>query len=56
MHIIEGHLQSHNVTYDTARTDLLSLANIGLLLKRKIGKAFVFVVPIDLQQRIELIK
>src|SRR3990167_1616861 len=50
---IESHRQSHNVTYDTARTDLLNLAELGLLLKQKTGKAFTFVVPADLRKIIE---
>lgn len=52
---IEGHRQSHNVTYDTARNDLLNLANFGLLLKQKTGKAFTFIAPADLKKRIEQI-
>ncbi len=39
---VEGHRRSHDVTYDTARTDLLKLADLGLLDKFKEGKAFVF--------------
>ncbi len=50
---IEGHRQSHNVTYDTARTDLLNLATLGLLLKQRTGKAFTFIAPADLKKRIE---
>lgn len=53
---IESHRQSHNVTYDTARTDLLNLAKLGLLLKQKIGKAFSFAVPADLRKRIKEIE
>lgn len=49
---IEGHRQSHNITYDTARTDLLNLAKLTLLIQKKMGKAFVFVAPIDLNKRI----
>jgi Fic family protein len=52
---IGGHRQSHNVTYDTARTDLLNLAELGLLLKQKTGKAFTFIAPADLKKRIEQI-
>ncbi len=52
---ISGHRQSHNVTYDTARNDLLNLANLGLLLKQKIGKAFTFTAPPDLRKRVEYI-
>jgi Fic family protein len=50
---IEGHRQSHNITYDTARTDLLKLAKFGLLSKQKTGKAFTFIAPSDLKKQIE---
>lgn len=53
---IESHRQSHNITYDTARTDLLNLAELGLLLKQKTGKAFTFVAPADLRKRIEKVE
>ena len=49
---IQSHRQSHNVTYDTARTDLLNLVKLRLLLKQKTGKAFSFTVPGDLKKRI----
>lgn len=39
---IQGHRESHNVTYETARTDLLELEEAGLFEKLKKGKAFVF--------------
>ena len=39
---IEGHRQSHNVVYQTARTDLLELVELGILEKQKMGRAFVF--------------
>lgn len=32
----------HNVAYATARTDLLDLVDAGYLLKRKVGKEFLF--------------
>jgi hypothetical protein len=41
------------VTSQTARTDLLKLAVIGLLDKRKRGRAFLFRAPDDLRARIE---
>lgn len=50
---IESHRQSHNVTYDTARNDLLNLDKLGLLLKQKTGKSFTFIAPADLRKRIE---
>ena len=49
---IEGHRQSHNVTYDTARTDLLELVELGLLDKSRVGKAFVFISPANLADRL----
>ncbi|CAN5371375.1 Fic family protein [soil metagenome] len=53
-YLIEGHRQSHNITYDTARNDLLKLSKAGLLIKRKMGKAFAFSVPVDLKEKIVL--
>jgi Fic family protein len=53
---IESHRQSHNVTYDTARNDLLNLDKLGLLLKKKAGKAFTFISPADFRKRIEEIE
>lgn len=53
---VESHRGSHNVTYDTARTDLLKLVDLGLLDKTKIGKAFVFNAVIDLKQKLESIR
>ncbi|MGM9455145.1 hypothetical protein ACTAZI_17620 [Legionella bozemanae] len=55
-YIIESHRQSHNVTYDTARTDLLKLADLGLLIKQKTGKAFSFIAPENLKSRIQEIE
>lgn len=54
-YLIEVHKQSNNVTYDTARTDLLKLAKLGVLIKQKTGKAFTFIVPKNLKNRIEKI-
>jgi len=50
---VESHRGAHNVTYDTARTDLLKLVQMGLLEKKKIGKAFVFSATQNLKQKIE---
>lgn len=49
---IESHRRSHNVTYQTARTDLLGLAEAGLLEQKKRGKAFVFFAPQDLELQV----
>ncbi len=50
---IESHQNSHNISYATARSDLLSLAALGLLEQTKRGRAFVFIAPDDLRARIE---
>jgi len=50
---IEDHQKSHAVVYQTARTDLLGLADLGLLEKIREGRAFVFLVPEDLHKRME---
>jgi Fic family protein len=49
---IAGHKSLHAVTYQTARTDLVGLANLGLLDLHLVGKAFVFTAPPDLKRRI----
>jgi len=46
---IESHRVSHNVTYPTARGDLLDLAHRGYLSQVKEGRAFVFVPTPDLR-------
>ncbi len=51
---IATHQQAHNITYDTARTDLLKLEALGLFTKQKIGKAFVFVATRDLHKQLFL--
>ena len=49
---IRSHQESHGITYETARTDLLGLVDLGLLGKFKRGKAFAFQSPGDLAERI----
>lgn len=49
---IESHRRSHDVVYDTARTDLLELAGLGLFSKRKRGRSYVFLTPSDLATRL----
>jgi len=39
---VESHRGAHNVTYDTARTDLLKMTELGMLTKSKSGRAFIF--------------
>ena len=50
---IESHQRSHKVAYQTARTDLLDLAEKQLLLKQKRGRAFVFIPVRDLSDRLQ---
>jgi Fic family protein len=53
-YVIEAHQRSQSVSYATARSDLLSLVELGLLEQTKRGRAFVFIAPDDLRARIEL--
>ena len=39
---IRSHQRSHNVVYQTARTDLMDLERKGLLTRRVVGKTFTF--------------
>jgi Fic family protein len=50
--IIEKHSRVHGVTYQTARTDLLGLKDMGLLDMHKEGKKFVFRPAGDLAKRL----
>lgn len=49
---IESHKTSHDVVYQTARTDLHDLADRGLLSRRKRGRRYVFAPPADLAERL----
>jgi Fic family protein len=49
---IASHKNSHAVTYQTARTDLLSLESRSLLIRAKQGKSFSFSAPPDLDARL----
>lgn len=48
----ESHRRSHNVVYQSARTDLLGLAERGFLERRRMGKQYVFTAPPDLADRL----
>lgn len=50
---VESHKRSHKITTQTSRTDLLKLAELGLLEQRKRGRAFVFYAPPGLAERVE---
>jgi Fic family protein len=48
---VEGHRRSHGVVYETARRDLLELAEAELLEMRRYGRAFTFTVPRNFVER-----
>jgi Fic family protein len=48
----ESHQRSHGVVYQTARTDLLALRDIGLLEAGKVGRTWYFSPAADLERRI----
>ncbi len=50
---IDSHRRSHSVVYQTARVDLLDLAQRGLLIQSRSGKVYVFRAPSDLGDRLE---
>lgn len=49
---IKSHQHSHGVVYETARSDLLGLESMELLQKKKVRRAYVFVAPVDLADRL----
>ena len=52
-YVIDEHQNSHGISYDVARKDLLYMADeLKLLAKTKDGKRYLFVVPEDIEQRI----
>lgn len=53
---IAWYQRENNVVDQSARTDLLGLAEAGFLLKTRVGKAFVFDVPKDLVKRLRTAK
>lgn len=50
---IETHSNVHGVTYQTARTDLLGLKEMGLLEMRKEGKKFIFTPVPNLAEKLD---
>lgn len=48
----QSHSLSHNVTHQTARTDLLALAHRGLLTFRRLGRQYVFAPQPDIADRL----
>lgn len=53
VYTVAGHRLRQNTAYDTARTDLLSLAASGFLEKQKQGREWIFISPRDLSRRMK---
>lgn len=53
IYTIDSHRSSHNITYETSRTDLLDLARQHLLEQRKAGRRYIFLSPANLRERVE---
>ncbi len=53
---IESHMNTYAITYETARTDLLSLEKKGLLEKFKKGKTFYYVTIKNIEKKLKLTK
>jgi Fic family protein len=49
---IHEHQNANQVTYETARTDLLEMVSLGLLEKHREGKSFVFQMPQKLREKL----
>lgn len=49
---IQEHQNVNQVTYETARTDLLSMVELGLLEKSREGRSFVFQMPQKLRDKL----
>lgn len=49
---VDAHRRSHNVVYQTARSDLMNLHDLGLLEIAKQGNAYVFFAPENLRDRL----
>ncbi len=52
---VEEHRRSHNVSYESARSDLLNLAERGLLTKTREGKKWIFIPAPQLTGRLAAI-
>lgn len=50
---VRSHAQSHNVSYETARQDLMDLERRDLLARRKLSRQFIWVPISDLGERIK---
>jgi len=52
-HTFASHSKSHRVTHETARTDLRSLVERGLLTQRRNGRKYIFEPAPDLPERLK---
>ena len=52
MYTFQTHATSHGVTHETARADLLPLAEMGFLERRRQGRRYTFTPPADLPKRL----
>jgi Fic family protein len=50
---IESHKMSHNVVYQTARADLLQLAERGILRQERRGRSYLFTAPANLAKTLQ---
>lgn len=48
-----GHAAGHDITHETARTDLSALVERGLLERRRMGRRYSFMAPADLADRLK---
>jgi Fic family protein len=48
-----GHAQANRVTHETARSDLTRLADQGFLVRRRVGRGYVFEPAPDLPERLK---
>jgi Fic family protein len=51
---IQMHAASHGVTHETARNDMLPLADMGFLERRRQGKRYIFTPPLDLPELLKV--
>jgi Fic family protein len=49
---IKSHQTSHNIVYETSRSDLLHLESLGLLQGRKIGKTWYFTPEKNIERKL----
>ena len=52
----QTHASSHGVTHETARNDLIPLAQMGLLEQRRQGRRYSFSPPVDLPERLKALQ